>query len=229
MKAHQIGQKTPCYLDAENSPANRRIIREKRLTAWTSNEKPGGAACPLLSFRPYVESEADDGFRLQTFGPFLHFEFHSLAFVEGFVPFGLNCTVVHEDIFATLPLNEPIALAGVKPLYRSLFSTQLLTPLNGKLFALVVASRVQKKGRKGISPGSLVDVSKSSHKSNKRSSSITQIPSRASSFWARCMRGVQKRGQAQARRPDFLYRIGTVPHFFSAISRPYHLTPFLAM
>lgn len=103
----------------------------------------------LRSFRPNVESEADDGFRLQALGTFLHFEFDSLAFVEGFVPLGLNCTVVHEDIFATLPLNEPIALAGVKPLYCSLFSTQLLTPLLGKLFALVVASRVQKKGRRG--------------------------------------------------------------------------------
>jgi hypothetical protein len=30
-----------------------------------------------------------------------------------------------------------------------LFSTQLLTPLKGKLFALVVASRVEKKGRRG--------------------------------------------------------------------------------
>ena len=138
----------------------------------------------LRSFRPNVELEADDGFRLQALGTFLHFEFDSLAFVEGFVPLGLNCTVVHEDIFATLPLNEPIALAGVKPLYCSLFSTQLLTPLLGKLFALVVASRVQKKGRKGISPGSLVDVSKSSHKSNKRSSSITQIQVRASPFLA---------------------------------------------
>lgn len=130
-----------------------------------------------------MELEADDGFRLQAFGPFLHFEFDSLAFVEGFVPLGLNCTVVHEDIFATLPLNEPVALAGVKPLYCSLFSTQLLTPLNGKLFALVVASRVQKKAAGVDNPGSLVDVSKSSHKSNKRSSIIARTQVGASTFW----------------------------------------------
>jgi len=51
-----------------------------------------------------------------------------------------------------------------------------------KLFALVVASRglarrrrANKKGRWGECPGSLVDVSKSSHKSNKRKTIITQV------------------------------------------------------
>lgn len=96
---------------------------------------------PLTSFRPYVELEADDGFRLQALGSLFHFKFNSLPFVKGLVTLGLNGAVVDENIFATLPLNEPVALAGVKPFYRSLFSTQLLTPLNVKLFALVVASR----------------------------------------------------------------------------------------
>src|SRR6185437_6194683 len=132
-------------------PTNRRITRGNDQPPRASSVKPGGTRC-CDPFRPCVESEADDGFRLQALGTLLHFEFDSLAFVEGLITLGLNCTVVHEDIFATLPLNEPVALAGVKPLYCSLFSTQLLTPLHGKLFALVVASRVQKKGRKGISP-----------------------------------------------------------------------------
>lgn len=140
---------------------------------------------PKRSFRPYVQLEADDGFRLQALGSLFHFKFNGLAFVKGFVTLGLNCTVVHEDVLAALTLNEPIALAGVKPLYSSLFSAQLLTPLHEKLFALVVASRVparageQKKGRRGMDPGSLVDVSKSSHKSNKRDSSIAYIPRQA--------------------------------------------------
>ena len=165
-----------------------------------------------------MESEADDGFRLQALGSLFHFKFNGLAFVEGLVTLGLNGTVVHEDVFTALPLNEPVALAGVKPLYCSLFSTQLLTPLNGKLFALVVASRVQKKGRKGISPGSLVDVSKSSHKSNKRSSSIAHLGSDASTFFD------LRRGG-----PHFVHRIGTVAHFFSAIFKARYLTPFLTM
>jgi len=148
MKAREVGRKYPCYLDAENSPTNRRIIRGN----GTSSVKPGGAGCALRSFRPYVESEADDGFRLQALGSLFHFEFNGLAFVEGLVTLGLNGTVVHEDILAALPLNEPVALAGVKPLYCSLFSTQLLTPLNGKLFALVVASRVQKKAARASAP-----------------------------------------------------------------------------
>jgi hypothetical protein len=42
-----------------------------------------------------------------------------------------------------------------------------------------------KKKAAGVNnPSSLVDVSKSSHKSNKRSSIVTQIQVRASTFWA---------------------------------------------
>ena len=89
--------------------------------------------------------EADDGFRLQALGSLLHLKLHSLALVEGFIPLRLDCAVVHEDVLTALTLDEPIALAGVKPLDRSLFSTQLPTPCRMKLFALVVASRVHKK------------------------------------------------------------------------------------
>jgi len=142
----------------------------------------GGTKCCYVDRSAHIELEADDGFRLQALGSLFHFKFNGLAFGEGLIALRLNGAVMHEDVLAALTLDEPIALAGVKPLYRSLFFTQLLTPLNGKLFALVVASRVQKKGRRGIYPGSLVDVSKSSHKSNKRSSIVTRIPWRPTSI-----------------------------------------------
>src|SRR5487761_55522 len=99
-----------------------------------------------------MELEADDGFRLQALGSLFHFEFNGLAFVESLIPLGLNGAVMHEDVLAALTLDEPVAFAGIEPLYRSLFFTQLLTPLNGKLFALVVASESKKKAAGAFTP-----------------------------------------------------------------------------
>jgi hypothetical protein len=92
-----------------------------------------------------IRLETDDGFRLQALRSFLYFELHSLTLVEGLVTLGLDRAIVNEDVLTALTLDEPITLAGVKPLHCALFSTQLLTPCWLKLFALVVASRVHKK------------------------------------------------------------------------------------
>jgi hypothetical protein len=130
--------------------------------------------------------EADDGFRLQAFRSFLYFEFHSLSLIEGFVTLRLDRAVVYEDVLTALTLNEPITLAGVKPLDGSLFSSQLLTPYWEELFALVVASRGlvalsnfarlggPKKKPQRVSPWQpLAKSRKSSHKSHKRKHIIT--------------------------------------------------------
>jgi hypothetical protein len=60
--------------------------------------------------------------RLQTLGPAGHFKFDGLAFVQRFVPIPLNCGEVHKNVFAGLALNKPKTLAGIEPLYCSLFS-----------------------------------------------------------------------------------------------------------
>jgi hypothetical protein len=51
-----------------------------------------------------------------------NFEFNSLAFVQRFVPFRLNCGKVDENVLTGLALDEPIPLAGIEPLHCSLFS-----------------------------------------------------------------------------------------------------------
>lgn len=124
----------------------------------TYNSKVSGAVPYFLAktakapLNRETRLETDDGFRLQTLGSFLHLELHSLTLVQGLVTLGLDRAVVYENVLTALTLNEPIALAGVKPLDSTLFSTQLLTPCWLKLFALVVASRVHKKRLPRASP-----------------------------------------------------------------------------
>lgn len=82
-----------------------------------------------LEVRPLIRLEADDGFRLQSLGSFLDFELDSLPFVEGFIALGLDSAVVNEDVLTALTLDEPVTLAGVKPLDGTLFSGQLRNSL----------------------------------------------------------------------------------------------------
>jgi hypothetical protein len=49
-------------------------------------------------------------------------KFHRLTFVQRFVAVSLNGRKVNENVLAGLALNEPVALAGIEPLDRSLFS-----------------------------------------------------------------------------------------------------------
>ena len=48
-------------------------------------------------------------------------EFHTLAFLEALEAACLDRREVHENIFASLPADEAVALSVVKPLYCSLF------------------------------------------------------------------------------------------------------------
>jgi hypothetical protein len=66
-------------------------------------------------------------FGLQAFRALFDFKFHQLAFVQGFVALRLNGRKVDEDVFARLPLNEPVAFRCIKPLHDTLFSGQLVT------------------------------------------------------------------------------------------------------
>lgn len=138
----------------KTQPANREFLIPRRKMPYTCcrarsnplernpyNCKAGEPAISDDSHPQIQILEADDGFRLQAFRSFLYFEFHSLSLVEGFITLRLDRAVVHEDVLTALTLNEPITLAGVKPLDGSLFSSQLLTPYWEELFALVVASR----------------------------------------------------------------------------------------
>jgi hypothetical protein len=71
-------------------------------------------------FRPYV-LQAGDVRCLQALGAGGNFEFNRLAFVQRFIPFRLNRGKVDKDVLAGLALDESESLAGIEPLYCSLF------------------------------------------------------------------------------------------------------------
>ena len=74
----------------------------------------------MMQTRP-LRLEASDVRCLQTFRSTGNFELNRLAFVQRFVPLRLNRGEVDEDVLAGLALDEPESLAGIEPLYCSLF------------------------------------------------------------------------------------------------------------
>jgi hypothetical protein len=74
-----------------------------------------------------------------------NFEFNRLAFVQRFVPLGLNSREVDENILAGLALDEPKPFAGIEPLHCSLFS-HLFAHFVFKLFVLLDRLQPQSKG-----------------------------------------------------------------------------------
>jgi hypothetical protein len=84
---------------------------------WQDTKKAGW----LLPAR-LLRLEASNVRSLQTLGATGNFEFNRLAFVQRFVPLGLNGGEVDENILAGLALDEPKSLAGIEPLHCSLFS-----------------------------------------------------------------------------------------------------------
>jgi hypothetical protein len=80
---------------------------------------------PVLLIRSSLEGR--DVRRLQALGAAGNFEFNRLAVVQGLVTVRLNGREVNENILARLALNESESLAGVKPLYSSLFSQLLFS------------------------------------------------------------------------------------------------------
>ena len=73
-----------------------------------------------------------------------HFEFNRLAVVQRLVSLRLNRGEMHENIVAGLALDESEALAGVKPLYCSLFF-QLCVSFLFELFGAVSNASGQEK------------------------------------------------------------------------------------
>jgi hypothetical protein len=65
--------------------------------------------------------QAGDVRCLQAFGAGGNFELNRLAFVQRFVPLRLNRGEVDKNVLAGLALDEPESLAGIEPLYCSLF------------------------------------------------------------------------------------------------------------
>ena len=71
-------------------------------------------------FRPDF-LQAGDVRCLQALGAGGNFELNRLAFVQRFVPLRLNRGEVDKDVLAGLALDESESLAGIEPLYCSLF------------------------------------------------------------------------------------------------------------
>ena len=87
--------------------------------------------------------EAGDVGRLQAFRTLRDFKLYRLAFIQRLVTICLNGGEVYENVLAALPLDESVALAGVKPLYCSLFfhKYSLLIELFGVFLPRAVNSK----------------------------------------------------------------------------------------
>ena len=83
-----------------------------------SKEEKAG---PPLASPPFAVLQAGDVRCLQALGAGGHFKFNGLPFVERLVAFSLNCGEVDENVLAGHALDESEALAGIEPLYCSLF------------------------------------------------------------------------------------------------------------
>jgi hypothetical protein len=81
---------------------------------------------------------------LRTLG---HFEFNRLSVIQRLVPLRLNRGEMDENVLAGLPLDESKSLAGIEPLYCSLFF-QLCFSFLFELFGAVSTASSQKKGCK---------------------------------------------------------------------------------
>ena len=66
--------------------------------------------------------EGSDVRCLQALGTLGHVELNRLAFIQRFVSLRLNRGEMDENVLAGLPLDESKTLAGIEPLYCSLFS-----------------------------------------------------------------------------------------------------------
>jgi len=84
----------------------------RRLGRGASPPKAGSLSC-------YLEGGYVRG--LQTLGPTGDFEFNRLTFVQRLISLRLNRGEMDENVLAGLALDESKSLAGVEPLYRSLF------------------------------------------------------------------------------------------------------------
>src|SRR3974377_1261283 len=65
---------------------------------------------------------------LQSLWTFLHLEFHFATFVQSTVARHLDGGEVHEHVLTVGPLDETIALSGVKPFHDTFFSHCYISP-----------------------------------------------------------------------------------------------------
>jgi len=100
---------------------------------------PAGAGPPLQR-----KLERGNVRCLESLGTRGHFELNGLAVVQRLVSLRLNRGEMHENIVAGLALDESEALAGVKPLYCSLFF-QLCVSFLFELFGAVSNASGQEK------------------------------------------------------------------------------------
>src|SRR3989442_12155197 len=84
--------------------------------------------------------EASDVRGLQALGAGGDFEFNGLPFVQRLVPLRLDGGEVYENVFAGLALDESESLAGVEPLYCSLFFHENSSSL---VWAICLSYRLQ--------------------------------------------------------------------------------------
>src|ERR1700731_2158333 len=90
-------------------------------TAGPPAEKKSEPGLWLRLFLGALRLEGGYGLSLQALRARANLEFNRLAFVQRLVALRLNRGVVDENVLAGLALDETEALAGVKPLYCSLF------------------------------------------------------------------------------------------------------------
>ena len=116
-------------------------------TRRAASKKKGEAGLRLRLFLGALRLEGGYGLSLQALGARANLEFNRLAFVQRLVAFRLNRGVVDENVLAGLALDETEALAGVKPLYCSLFFHFFFPFLSSKLFVPLALQPYNKKGR----------------------------------------------------------------------------------
>ena len=94
----------------------------------------------------FLQLEGGDVRSLQALRALGYFELNRLAFVQRFVPLRLNGGEVDKNVLAGLALDESKALAGVEPLYCSLFFHLIF--LFFKLGYLMLLERPQQKTKR---------------------------------------------------------------------------------
>jgi hypothetical protein len=84
---------------------------------------PGEDFAPRPSSDGFFEAAHLIG--LRAFAAFNNVEFYFVTFLEAFVAFALNGTVVDEDIGSTIPSEESVAFCVIEPLYGAFILTHL--------------------------------------------------------------------------------------------------------
>ncbi len=127
------------------------------------------ASPDFIGATPNAWLEAGDVLGLQTLGSFADLKFNGLALAKRLVPIRLYGGVMYEDVLAGLALDEPVAFAGVEPLYCSLFFHFYSSCLSYLVLLVPLWVPLARKNKKlQVYPCSPVERVKRNHKSIKR-------------------------------------------------------------